>query len=191
MFCPQCSQQQVSNEARFCSRCGFPLDGVAQLLANGGMPLAQAGAEEWEYGPPSPRLKGVRQGVILWMAALLIVPLLIVLSEELKLFPDGVAFLAMLLMVLGGFVRVAYAFLFEDGPLRRKKRPVPSGRAGFASQLPEGWAQQREQGALPPGQSVPAGVYAPPRANTSEIAQPPTSVTENTTRLLDKQQGGG
>ena len=29
MFCPQCGQQQVSDVTRYCSRCGFPLDGVA------------------------------------------------------------------------------------------------------------------------------------------------------------------
>ena len=36
MFCPQCGQQQVTGVIRFCSRCGFPLDGVIQLLSNGG-----------------------------------------------------------------------------------------------------------------------------------------------------------
>ena len=44
------------------------------------------------------------------------------------------------------------------------------------------------EAALPPAQGVPANAYVPPRANTSEIApQRPPSVTENTTRFLDKQ----
>src|SRR4028119_1734357 len=37
MFCPKCSQQQVSDEVRFCSRCGFQLGVVAELLSTGGI----------------------------------------------------------------------------------------------------------------------------------------------------------
>jgi uncharacterized membrane protein YvbJ len=36
MYCPQCSQEQVDGEMRFCSRCGFPLTIVSQLVTNGG-----------------------------------------------------------------------------------------------------------------------------------------------------------
>ena len=35
MFCPKCSQQQAADEVRFCSRCGFPLGGVKELLPRG------------------------------------------------------------------------------------------------------------------------------------------------------------
>ena len=41
MYCPKCSQQ-VSDETRFCSRCGFQLNVVKALLANEAIP---AGAE--------------------------------------------------------------------------------------------------------------------------------------------------
>ena len=34
MFCPQCGHQQVSNETRFCSRCGLSLTLMTHLLAN-------------------------------------------------------------------------------------------------------------------------------------------------------------
>ena len=34
MFCPQCGHRQVSDETRFCSRCGLPLNLVTELLAN-------------------------------------------------------------------------------------------------------------------------------------------------------------
>jgi ribosomal protein L37E len=33
MYCPKCSQQQVSEEVRFCSRCGFSLSAVRELIA--------------------------------------------------------------------------------------------------------------------------------------------------------------
>ena len=32
MFCPQCAHQQISNDTRFCSRCGFSLSVVIELL---------------------------------------------------------------------------------------------------------------------------------------------------------------
>ena len=37
MYCPQCGQQQLSDNLRFCSRCGFPLEVVLQILGTGGM----------------------------------------------------------------------------------------------------------------------------------------------------------
>jgi len=63
MFCPQCGQQQISGAVRFCSRCGFPMDGVIHLLANSGMlPVYRSTDEPTQM---SPRKRGVRQGMIL------------------------------------------------------------------------------------------------------------------------------
>ena len=39
MFCPRCGQEQISDEMRFCSRCGFQLTGVSELLLNDKSPL--------------------------------------------------------------------------------------------------------------------------------------------------------
>ena len=187
MFCPQCSQQQVSGEVRFCPRCGFPLDGVAQLLASGGVPPTQPAGGDEQLDPPSPRLKGLRQGVLLWLLGILLVPLLIVLTEELRVLPEAFSIFAAVMFFMGGFVRMVYALLLEDGPLRRKKRPALSARpVAGPQQFADAWAQ-RGRSALPPQQGIPAGVYAPPRADTSEILQQPPTVTENTTRLLDEQ----
>src|SRR5215213_5239671 len=36
MHCPRCGQQQVSEDIKFCSRCGFPLGLVSEILAHGG-----------------------------------------------------------------------------------------------------------------------------------------------------------
>src|SRR5437879_12231125 len=36
MHCPSCGQQQISNETKFCNRCGMPLTLVAEVIANGG-----------------------------------------------------------------------------------------------------------------------------------------------------------
>ena len=61
MFCPQCGQQQVSGEMRFCSRCGFPLGGVIQLLPAEAWPrrATPAGASPRQL---SPRRKGLPAG---------------------------------------------------------------------------------------------------------------------------------
>ena len=39
MFCPQCGHQQVSNEIRFCSRCGLSLGLATDLLPTSGNQL--------------------------------------------------------------------------------------------------------------------------------------------------------
>lgn len=187
MFCPKCSQQQISPEVRFCSRCGFPLDGVAALLSNGGL-LPGTQSIEWEKAPPSPRLKGVRQGALFILLGMFIVPLLIFMFEELKIVPEAVPMAAALILFLGGFLRMVAALLLEDGPLRRKRLPASTLNAPAGAQWLPGAAGR--EAALPPAQSVPASAYAPPRSDTSEIKQRPPSVTENTTRFLDKQERG-
>ena len=35
MFCPDCGHRQVSDDMRFCSQCGLPLDSVLDLVASG------------------------------------------------------------------------------------------------------------------------------------------------------------
>ena len=79
MYCPRCGQQQVSGELRFCARCGFPLVGVGELLAHGG--LLPAASDE-ESSPRSPQYKGVRQGTILLMVGALLVPLLAIIYDN-------------------------------------------------------------------------------------------------------------
>ncbi len=32
MYCPRCGQQQISDEMKFCSRCGLPMSGLAEWL---------------------------------------------------------------------------------------------------------------------------------------------------------------
>src|SRR5687767_6020552 len=79
MFCPQCGQQQATGVIRFCSRCGFPLDGVIQLLSTGGMVPVYRNPDE--PVPVSERRKGVKQGGLLLLLGAVLVPLLGVISE--------------------------------------------------------------------------------------------------------------
>ena len=43
IHCPKCGQQQTSNEIRYCSRCGFLLTGVSEIVANDGVLPAVCG----------------------------------------------------------------------------------------------------------------------------------------------------
>ncbi len=177
MYCPQCGQQQVSESLRFCSRCGFPLEGVLQLLGSGGAPAL--------YQPSAPRemsarRKGVRQGAALFLAGTVMVPVLGVING----FAHGpnlldiLVPLAAIIFFLGGLIRMLFAALFEEGALRHhvvttSYAPLPNSQLGAHAPA-----------ALPPAQNDPAPGWRS-RPNTSEIRHP-SSVTENTTRLLDK-----
>lgn len=188
MFCPKCSQQQAFEDVRFCPRCGLPLEGVALVVANGGM-LPSAPEAEGELPPPSPKLRGVRQGGKMMLLGLLIVPLIILISESLRM-PEEPAIASAVLFFVGGLVRILYALLFQDGPLRRKQRQPPHATAtGFAQPAALGGAWARQDGALPPArEGIPAAAYTPPRATTTDALQPPRSVTEGTTRLLKEDE---
>jgi hypothetical protein len=178
MFCPQCGQQQVSGAVRFCSRCGFPLDGVIQLLASGGMmPIYRSPDEPVQI---SPRRKGVKQGAVLLLSGAVIVPILgIIASFSPSSFPQLLAALAAIICFVGGPFRMLYAALFEEGA------PKPLAMYGPPPVMPPQFAPPRQNAALPP-----PPVHTPSawrgRPNTAEVANPP-SVTENTTRLLDKE----
>ena len=47
MFCPQCGHEQVSNDMRFCSRCGLTLGLVTDLLGNNQNQLQREKRELW------------------------------------------------------------------------------------------------------------------------------------------------
>ncbi|HYN86576.1 MAG TPA: hypothetical protein VER32_15110 [Pyrinomonadaceae bacterium] len=185
MFCPKCSQPQATEDVRFCSRCGLPLEGVAVVLASGG--LLPAGLQGDELPPPSPKLRGVRQGGKMFLLGLLVVPLIALFLEALRA-PEEPAIAAAIIFFIGGILRMFYALLFQDGPLRRRNRlrlPTPATYTPTPQQFSDrNWA--RTDSALPParGESIPADAYVPPRATTTEALKYPPSVAEGTTRLL-------
>ena len=178
MYCPHCGQQQASDALRFCSRCGFPLGVIAEVLAQGG--TLSTREPEGQGLKMSPRQKGIRQGAMLMLSALLIVPLIIfavILFNWNALIP--LVPLSAIVCVIGGMLRIAYALMFEhDGSAQR-----------FASDfsMPAQLNAPVRNQALPPAQGTPVTDWRR-RTETAEIIQPP-SVTENTTKLLDKEQG--
>ncbi|HEV2912108.1 MAG TPA: zinc ribbon domain-containing protein [Pyrinomonadaceae bacterium] len=184
MYCPQCGQQQVSGEMRFCSRCGFPLGVITEVVAQGGV-LATRDAFGQE-NKMRPRQKGIRQGAMLMLSTLLIVPLtvfLVLLTGNDKLIP--LVPLTAVVCFVGGLLRIFYALLFEDeGP-----HAIRGGSAAPAAPFVPAQLNAPVRGtALPPAPGMPVTDWRR-RPETAEIVQPP-SVTENTTKLLDTEQGG-
>jgi hypothetical protein len=181
MYCPQCGQQQASESLRFCSRCGFPVEGVLQLLANNGIlpayPLAPA--------DPSPRKKGVRQGGVLLLLGILIVPMLGILASfapgRIEVVFELLAALSSIIFFVGGLMRMLYAALFEEGAPRGPRFSVPSYMApGISPTL----SPPRLGAGLPPKHGATASNWVGAKVNTGELLHRP-SVTEGTTRLLN------
>lgn len=183
MFCPRCGQQQATDSMRFCSRCGFPMEGAMHLLANGGL-IPQYSSSVEQKGS-SPRRRGVKQGALLMLLAAVLVPVFGVFAS---FAPGrlGNAFefftaLTAILGFLGGPLRMLYAGIFEEGaPVR------PQFMASTSYAPPVIAAPQARVAALPPPPVNPAAAWRQ-RPHTAEILQPP-SVTDNTTRLLDKKE---
>ena len=181
MFCPQCGQQQVSGVVRFCSRCGFPMDGVIQLLGTGGILPAYRTSDE--PVPVSPRRKGVKQGATLLLLGIVLVPILgMFASFAGGTFLEILAGLAAIICFIGGPLRMLYAAVFEEGA-----PPKPIGHYGppMPMHVPQQFAPHAQSPALPPPPARSPGAWRR-RPNTAELVNPP-SVTENTTRLLDKE----
>lgn len=179
MYCPVCGKKQVSDQTRFCSGCGFPLTGVSEVISAGGASprfLVPAGPK-----PDSPRKRGVKQGAwVMLVGCFLVVPILAISVAALKTSPFLVA-LASILSFMGGLMRIVYALMFESGA------PTPAlalDQPG-ASQIAAG-----AMGALPPQTSVPVSDLQMPQPghwrDTNDLV--PNSVTESTTRLLEKEE---
>lgn len=175
MHCPQCGQQQVPGEVRFCSRCGFPLDDVSQLVAHGGVLPKHEPQTEQQI---SPRRKGVKQGVMLLMLGIVITSLLGIFNTYLGT-PELFVALSAIIFFVGGPLRLLYALIFEEGAKKHYIYLQPGVPA------PPLVAPPRQM-ALPPQQQQPYIPSFRQQPYTAEMNQPP-SVTENTTRLLEKE----
>jgi hypothetical protein len=182
MHCPKCGQQQISGETRFCSRCGFLLTAVAEVVANAGqLPgvLPSSGQNSM-----SPRRRGLMQGLFIFLLSFLVVPLITMITIAMGAEPFAVVISAVLLVV-GGLLRAVYALMFESGD---PGVPTLEASAIAASRKLFG---NKPTASLPPERSVPAVDYAAPTAGswrgTNELEPRPGSVVESTTKLLKNE----
>jgi hypothetical protein len=171
MYCPNCGQQQVSGEMRFCSRCGLALTGLAEWLAGGSLPAQRA--DEPPVSEPPPRRKHIRGASKLMFLSGVLFPVFILLCAAIgeggpMVLPVGLFFISLVWML--------YARLFIDNTA-----PTIS----YAAQQPA-FGSAPARSALPPAVNNPMPNIGRQQVRTNELAQPP-SVTEHTTRLLDNE----
>lgn len=168
MFCPKCGQHS-SEEVRFCPKCGLQLAGLTAYVA----------ANDLVANRPDParaaeltaKRLGTRRGAKLMFLSVVIFPIFFGIC----FLVDGpVPLFVPFTMFLAGLVMLVYARIFGDELI-----PVPQR------------ASNRDLNAVPDRhalgapQFTPAPLFTQQRADTAEIYQPP-SITENTTKLLDK-----
>lgn len=170
MYCPKCGLQQVSDNMRFCSRCGLPISGLAEWLAGGAM---LAVPEETSVAVPSRRRKGIRRGAKLIFFSAVLLPFFLGLSF---LFDSPIPLFVPFTVFMVGLSLMLYSRLFgEDIPL-----------TGIRQAQPFGLGATPDNNALPPASNIGISSTGGRPVRTAEMAQPP-SVTEHTTRLLDNE----
>lgn len=171
MYCPKCGQQQPADDVRFCSRCGFNLDCVSELLAGGSLVTNEA-VNQRSPQSLSPRKKGVRQGAKLMFISVVVLPIIFGLA---LLFEGPAPLLIPLTIFLAGLTRMIYSRLFgeDEAPVYRQPLTARPGATPVSFALP------------PPSQSVRAAGAGTKRPDTAEM-MPRGSVTDGTTKLLDK-----
>ena len=184
MFCPQCGQEQVSGDLRFCPGCGLPMGLVAELLANGGtLPQLLELAKKKKFFT---RKNGIFLSIV-WF--IFFVPLLTSIWGGV-FEVEEMAILSALIGVFGSLLIFLFSLFFLGGS--------KSGAQQLSIQDQNMQQQnlagiQGQQGALPPQQTQTAQEYMSPGAgmwkapDTGDLVQP-GSVTEGTTKLLRKEE---
>jgi hypothetical protein len=181
MHCPRCGQQQVSEDTRFCSRCGFPLGLVSKILAHGGV-LPQLADLHKKKKKIWTRKNGLKFSLIWFLLfSFLLTPLAGIAGLD-----EGAGVVA-ILGFSGGLLMMLVSFMFlEKEPRLSQQIESPYQTANYLGGNIAG------QNVLPPQQSQPAHDFVAPATgawkapNTGELV--PHSVTDGTTKLLQKDE---
>lgn len=175
MHCPKCGQHQVSDDTRFCSRCGLPLSGIAMVVQHNGLvPVVQT---KKTFSTNTPRRKGLKQGLFIFLLSFLIVPITVILTIAANGEPFGVV-IAAILFGVGGMLRMAYALLFQSDDV------TATPEFGMGPSIAEG----ENLHSLPSSSRQAAADYVSPIGtwrDTNDLKSGPPSVTDKTTRLLE------
>lgn len=175
MHCPDCGQQQVSIETKFCSRCGLPLSVVGEVLAHGGY-LPQLAALN-NKATIFTRRNGVAFSLLWCLFFLLIMaPLWGIMNV------DKLAGASAVIGIFGSLILLISSLMFL-------KKPYESAGNATYPDTPTGLYGRRAQSSLPPPQEIPAAQYMPAAGrwrDTNDLQG--VSVTESTTRLLNDDE---
>jgi hypothetical protein len=181
MYCPRCGQEQTTSEVHFCSRCGFQLENVKKLLSSNGL-IPGEPKSNWLLS----RKEGLRQGTILFLIGMVLVPILAIISDEVvSKSMDGVIALAAIICFVGGLARMLYAAIFGSNSMQQQKKvwnSLPKDSAGISS---SSMSMHTTPTSLPPSDAIPFKDLEKKKQVTGELVQPPHSVVDHTTKLFN------
>lgn len=180
MHCPRCGQLQVSDQTKFCSRCGFQLGLVSELLENSGY-LPQLAELQKGKSTIFTRKNGVIFTVLWLIFWMMMVPAFFAALGTNRL-PGALA-------AFGFFSSV---MLLVTSLALLKRSPKAYELAAHHAPKSASLYGNPAAGALPPQQSQPASAYMPPEGSwrvpdTGDLTRPGT-VTEGTTKLLKQDE---
>lgn len=172
MFCPRCGREQAADDVRFCSRCGFQLHVVAQLLdTNGALP----GFETEENIRPSLYRRATSSAGAKVMFVSIVIFIFVIFLAAAADAPE-LLFFPFFLFIIGAAM-LAYKLIFGEKPPTQTEVFTAYQKTLYAAGAPA---------TLPPATSTPVNAYEKPKRNTAEFVPPP-SVTEPTTKLLEQE----
>ncbi len=178
MHCPRCGQQQVSDQTKFCSRCGFQLSLVSELLEHGGFlpQLAELSKGKSTFFSRKNGLIFTALWFIFWVMML---PAFFGIAGE-----DEAAGVS---AIFGTFSSIMF-LIISLALLKRPTKTYELPPHQMAPPVP--LYGHQAMGALPP---QPASTYMPPEGSwrapdTGDLAKRPGSVIEGTTKLLKKDE---
>jgi amino acid transporter len=179
MHCPSCGQQQVSNETKFCNRCGMPLSVIAEVVSYGGY-LPQLAELSKKEGKRSWLTRRNALGfTLIWFLfwLLILCPFFGIVGVE------ELAGVSAIVGIFGALIMLVSTFIFI-------KKDVKYARMDPAMFVPpQSLGGPAQAHALPPQQTMPASSYAPPQpGNWRDTNDLQPAVTESTTRLLDEEE---
>lgn len=125
-------------------------------------------------------------GLFIFLLSFLVVPIIAILTIAVNAREPFVVAIAAILLTMGGMLRMAYALMFESGE--------PGGQTleqKIAAATPLR-SRSTASAALPPSQTFPVNAYVSPTAgqwrDTNDLQPVPGSVTDGTTKLLQKDE---
>lgn len=179
MHCPSCGQQQISNETKFCSRCGMPLGVVAELVSYGGYLPQLAELNKSKAKRSWLTRRNALGFTLIWFLFWLLImcPFWGIVGVE------ELAGISAIIGIFGSMIMVISSFMF----IKKDVKYARIDPAMYGQQ--QGLGGPAQGYALPPQQTMPASSYAPPHpGNWRDTNDLQPSVTENTTRLLEHEE---
>ncbi len=182
MFCPRCSQEQVSDEVRFCKGCGFALTDVAEALQNNGV------VNRTVVPSVAQLKKDAAKGLaVMTLSGIFFLISLIMGTPEPSYFVQFNMLVGILCYVFG-LAWIAYTFWRKSKETARDES-IRHLAEGQRQSLDEHGAEPALRLSEPDFSNVAdASVLHANQLKTKELAEQtkrPPSVTERTTRLLE------